>query len=448
MKTNALFKNEENGMEKSKRHFANTGRAVKMTLKKLLAITLLMSLLMGMSFSFPKAMAQEPIAYPYILVHGMGGWGRDEGINETLPYWGATTGNLAEFLREEGYTVYEASVGPLSSTWDRACELYAQLTGTRVDYGEAHSKANGHDRYGREYSEPMFEGWGLEENGQIKKINLIGHSFGGPTIRLLASLLEYGAPEELEASGDDASPLFKGGCGDRIHSVTTVCSPNNGSTFILAFESFNILEPFINLCMAYMIITGNSPLCGYVDFHLEQFGLTCIPGEDRTLIQILSDLASFKGTGKDNAAYDIFPGDRDINKRIKYVDDIYYLSYSFCTTIENPYDNTHFPKAETNPVLLIAAYIIGRYNRRTPSGEAFDSRWYANDGLVNVISARHPNGEPWQEYEGGRPVLGKWNVMPTREGDHGTAIGLGADKEKTHNFYLEMFELIESSRTR
>jgi triacylglycerol lipase len=446
LETNALFKNGNNGTEKSKRDFIKTLGVGKSALKKLLAITLLMSLLMGTAFSFPKAAAQEVVDYPYILVHGIGGWGRDEGINNTLPYWGATTGNLAEFLRGEGYTVYEASVGPLSSAWDRACELYAQLTGTRVDYGEAHSKANGHERYGREYSEPMFEGWGREENGQIKKIHLIGHSFGGLTIRLLASLLEYGAPEEIEISGEDVSPLFKGGQGHLVHSVTTLCSPNNGSTFVLAFENFNILEPFINLCIAYVIITGNSPLCGYVDFHLEQFGLSCVPGEDRSLLQILHDLALFKGTGTDNAAFDIFPGERDINNRIRYVDDIYYLSYSFSTTSENPYDKTHFPKSGTNPVLLIPAFIIGRYNRRTPSGEAFDSRWYANDGLVNVISARHPNGEPWQEYEGGRPVLGKWNVMPTRQGDHGTAIGLGADKDETHDFYLEMFELIESTR--
>jgi len=34
---------------------------------------------------------------------------------------------------------YAASVAPNGSAWDRACELYAQLSGTRVDYGKAHT---------------------------------------------------------------------------------------------------------------------------------------------------------------------------------------------------------------------------------------------------------------------------------------------------------------------
>ena len=42
--------------------------------------------------------------------------------------------------------------------WDRACELYARLTGTTVDYGIAHSAEKGHDRFGITYNEPLFEG--------------------------------------------------------------------------------------------------------------------------------------------------------------------------------------------------------------------------------------------------------------------------------------------------
>ena len=53
--------------------------------------------------------------YPMIFVHGMFGWGADEGIDKKLPYWGATTGNLMEFLQENGYECYAVSVGPLSS---------------------------------------------------------------------------------------------------------------------------------------------------------------------------------------------------------------------------------------------------------------------------------------------------------------------------------------------
>ncbi len=86
--------------------------------------------------------------YPMIFVHGMFGWGADEGIDKKLPYWGATTGNLMEFLQESGYECYSVSVGPLSSAWDRACEMYARIMGTTVDYGKAHAEKFGHRRFG------------------------------------------------------------------------------------------------------------------------------------------------------------------------------------------------------------------------------------------------------------------------------------------------------------
>ena len=79
---------------------------------------------------------EEPIQYTYVLVHGMGVWGESANLNNVTPYWGSTTGGISVYLRSQGHLVQEVSVGPFSSAWDRACELYAQLTGTRVDYGE------------------------------------------------------------------------------------------------------------------------------------------------------------------------------------------------------------------------------------------------------------------------------------------------------------------------
>lgn len=38
----------------------------------------------------------------------------------------------------------------------------------------------------------------------------------------------------------------------------------------------------------------------------------------------------------------------------------------------------------------------------------------------------------------------KWYVMPTREGDHGTVIGMQSTKRQTLSFYYELTDLIES----
>ena len=74
--------------------------------------------------------------YPTVYVHGLMGWGARDQIYAVTPYWGLTS-DLMPYLTGKGYESYAASVGPLSSAWDRACELYAQLTGTTVDYGAA-----------------------------------------------------------------------------------------------------------------------------------------------------------------------------------------------------------------------------------------------------------------------------------------------------------------------
>ena len=86
--------------------------------------------------------------YPIVLVHGVMGYGRDEMFG--FKCWGGFV-DLQEELRKAGHQTFTAAVGPISSNWDRACELYACIKGGRVDYGEAHARKFGHDRYGRSY---------------------------------------------------------------------------------------------------------------------------------------------------------------------------------------------------------------------------------------------------------------------------------------------------------
>ncbi len=75
--------------------------------------------------------------YPIVLVHGFMGFGRDELLG--YKYWGGVV-DLQEKLNASGHETYTATVGPVSSNWDRACELYAYIVGGTVDYGEAHAK--------------------------------------------------------------------------------------------------------------------------------------------------------------------------------------------------------------------------------------------------------------------------------------------------------------------
>ena len=327
------------------------------------------------------------------------------------------------------------------------CELYAQLTGTTVDYGEAHSKEHNHARYGREYTTPLVENWGEKINGgQRVKINLVGHSFGGATIRLLTSLLEYGNEAEMNATGDETSPLFTGKKGDWVHSVTSLCAPHNGSSLTCIIDSIGSVAGFtdstqllVSLCFGVAGIA--KPASGVYDFMLDQFGVGEISGSSDDVADAFARVAD---VGNDHAGYDLSPdGAAALNKTIKTVEGVYYFSYSYLTTKDGSLLSGQVPDSGTFAVLYPTALAMGSYKGTTKGGIVIDEAWQPNDGLVSVVSAQYPTGEEWTEYNNKKVQRGIWNVMPTRKGDHGKVIGLNADTQETHDFYIEHFGIID-----
>ena len=122
-----------------------------------------------------------------------------------------------QIFRNSGHTVLYAKVGPVSSNWDRACELYAQIKGLKTDYGLAHSTTYKHNRYGPDYT---GQGFYPQWDGN-HPIHFVGHSMGGNTIRMLELLLQKGNAAENTASGANVSGLFattKPGGGNWIKS--------------------------------------------------------------------------------------------------------------------------------------------------------------------------------------------------------------------------------------
>lgn len=387
-------------------------------------------------------------SYPYVFVHGFLGWGYDEGINSDAPYWGATACNLMEELSANGVECYDASVGPLSSNWDRACELYAQLTGTRVDYGAAHSEKHEHSRYGRTYNEPLIADWGeTDENGLVNKINLVGHSFGGNTVRLLQGLLADGDADEIAATDpSELSPLFAGGKTNLINSITTICAPNNGTTLAYIADDLYLVETLEIFAYLYAAILGNSQLNGYVDFHLEQFGLTQVPDEPMTMTFVTKAISTMIRQKYDSAAYDLScDGAKALNDRVGIDENTYYFSYAFQTTVDDPVTgNAQVGMESTLFILQPFSLMMGVYQGNPNAPYAIDETWQPNDGLVNVVSAKHPFDDPYVEYDPQNIKTGVWNVMPLSKGDHGNAIGIGTSKESLVDFYMGMINMIEN----
>ncbi|SFD42377.1 esterase/lipase family protein [Clostridium uliginosum] len=354
--------------------------------------------------------------YPVVLVHGCGGWDRNEKLG--FKYWGGTT-DLQEKMRNAGYEVYTAAVGPISSNWDRACELYASIVGGRVDYGEAHAKKFGHDRYGRTYP-------GLYKKvSNDNKIHLIGHSQGGQTVRTITQLLSEGSEEERAYGQHNMSPLFEGGR-HWINSVTTISTPNDGTTLSDSIPFVDYITP---LCGVAGVATGsNSVVSDYFDFKLDQWGLK----RERHELQahyigrvLRSDI--WKRT-KDMCSYDLSTyGGEELNKWVKAQPDVYYFSWTTSATKEARITGHYIPQPGVmNKNFYANSLMMGKYTRNQSGKPIIDESWWPNDGYVNCISQDGPklgSNDIIQKYNG-TPEKGQWNAMPTLINmDHEDIIG-------------------------
>jgi triacylglycerol lipase len=143
----------------------------------------------------------------------------------------------------------------------------------------------------------MGEAWNLED-----KINLVGHSFGGATVRLFTSLLAFGCEEEIAATGDETSELFKGGH-ESVHSCITLSAPHNGTQ--VSNMLYDLTGPYYVIVMLYNLIgatLGNDFLV--FSLQMGHFGLTPKQGEKRAKFSL--DKIDNYYTSGDNCYYDIF----------------------------------------------------------------------------------------------------------------------------------------------
>ncbi len=409
-------------------------------------VMIVVVMLLSMMLLYPqtsKAAGAEGNDYPLILVHGLGGWGRDEAFG--LKYWGGFK-DLEGYLNQLGHETYTATVGPMSSNYDRAVELYHYIKGGQVDYGAAHAEEHGHDRYGRTY-EGVYPEW----DGR-SPVHLIGHSMGGLTIRALTDLLRDGSDVETayHAANPDSeiSPLFTGGK-DWVHSNTTIGTPHNGSQY--GDDESKSAAFLKELILELAKITGTNPDSLVYDFKLDQWGLKRQPGErftsymDRVMESgiwenddiSLTDLGT-TGAQANNGWMDTFP-------------DIYYFSYTAQTTYRSALTGKHIPNALTNPIMVQPSFYMGSFTRTNPNpGPVIDQTWWPNDGMVSVISSKNPFNHPSRNFSGGtNPSPGIWNAYPVMQNwDHMDYMGLSPGSYATsyniQPFYKKTAELLHS----
>ena len=355
--------------------------------------SMLLSVLMGILSVFGVALPDYEVDtsdwntnYKYIFVHGLMGWGEYDFYYPIMPYWGMFGGNLMNYLNNSGFECYAASVAGTASAWDRACELYAQLTGTVTDYGKAHSEKCGHDRFGKDFTgKALIDEWDAEN-----KINLLGHSFGGATVRTFAHLMAKGDPQEMKTtSPDEISGLFTGGKADYIYSVTSLAAPHNGTT-------------------AYGVETAD-------------------------------------GAEYDTAAYDMHIDNAlALNETLSISNSTYYFSFA-CSMTEADENGYHTPIKENMESLFTSSSAeIGKLTGTTPGGYVVGKEWLENDGLVNTFSALAPLSDPSTQFNSANVKKGIWNIMPVYYGDHMSLQGGMTVVNNVKPLYIEHLSMINS----
>jgi hypothetical protein len=375
-------------------------------------VSLVMTLIMFLfpTLNIPKVeidTSKMKTNYTFVFIHGLGGWGENTFYYDAMPYWGVFGGDMLKYLEAHGFECVAPSVTQNGSAWDRACEAYAQLTGTRVDYGKEHSERCHHKRFGRDYTgRAMLKSWSSKD-----KINLLGHSFGGATMMELVELMMNGSAAERKVTDkSNLSPLFEGGKGDWIYSVTGLAAPYNGTTAVACRDVINAKK--------------------------------IAPLNQRLVVTAVGGVASPIPDGRDEtdcAGYDL---DIDpaiaLTKTWHYSKNIYYFSVPCCMTDTDKNGVTTCDESNFEIIYAGASTVMCEYTGVTAGGVVCDKSWQPNDGLVNTKSARAPFNAKTVDYNGGRAQKGVFNVYPVYRGDHMALMGGLLNNNNIREYYVNL----------
>jgi triacylglycerol lipase len=359
--------------------------------------------------------------YPIVLIHGFMGWGPEEmgGYN----YWGGRE-DFAQMLRDEGHTVFTVSVGPVSSNWERAIEIYTQLKGGRVDYGKAHAeKFNIIQKPDGKVYESLYPEW--DENHPV---HLVGHSMGGQTSRMLQYLLIQEIVVNAETGELEKSDLLGQSHSNQIRSITSIATPHNGTTLA---DVVTKTIPFVQYFVGVAGVAGTR----FYDFDLEQWGFS--RGKDETWTGYVKRMRTHDAwASKNMSSWDLsIEGAKEQNGFLLADPDVYYFSISTSTTEKKDDSAFHIPIEGTSILTRTRSKILGSRVGYWADGTPTDSTWYENDGIVNTCSMAGPttgiNGaDPIVNYdENDLLIPGQWYARGPIQMDHWNIMGhLGDDQ--------------------
>lgn len=344
-----------------------------------------------------------------IFVHGFMGFCEDEALG--YRYWGGLDDIPAQLRAAyPDMATYSVCVGPLSSNYDRAVELFWKIKGGCIDYGANHAATHGHDRYfknsaaarntadARQCPSPtttdlknraVYTPW-----DEAHPVHIIAHSQGGQTARVLAQLLANGG---VSPEGD--GNLFAGQPVNArwIKSITTIATPNDGTTLVNSITDY---VPFVQtLAAGIATFVGANPLLNdfVYDFKLDQWDVPTKSGSENFsdyMYRVLNN--NPKKIFTDRNVRDISTFDLSVDGALRTNDwvqdqpDHYYFSFSTRANTNGWISGWAYPRWDANPLIgmFCGPGFMGNFSSST--GPVIDSSWRDSDCVVPTRAQKAP----------------------------------------------------------
>ncbi|PKY45639.1 alpha/beta-hydrolase [Rhizophagus irregularis] len=423
---------------------------------------------------------------PVVFVEGFMGSGKQKN-------WGP----LAEIFKNTGIDqncsrkLIFVKPGCCNSLHDRAIEIFYQIKGGRVDYGEEHAKEFGHARFGRRYK-GFYPQWSASN-----PVHFLAHSLGGITIWKLQQLL-----------ASDIFPASLNPHPDMILSLTAVSTPFKGTQGVYLLGSTinpnNIIRPFSIGCWLgrfvhiyeYFNIQWLKEL--FYDFNVDHWNFYWknvwvtekeqqSDNDNQNTFEEIKQSVAGKTYGllyclykspwlynKDNGPFDMtIHGMKIVNETSRIFPNTFYRSYvTTITCTENSIYHTPKPSLSLYYPIYYLSYKIGRfrfpeaYKQYQPITDEELPEWYENDGLCPIISQYHPfscspgycthhDGMPPSEkykYQHSyqvstksrpNPVRGQWEVWKIEDTTHWSIIPVWYNDPKQMEFFVGYKEYLD-----
>ncbi|PIL31817.1 hypothetical protein GSI_06521 [Ganoderma sinense ZZ0214-1] len=311
-----------------------------------------------------------------------------------------------------------ASVGPVSSLHDRACELFFSLVGGIVDYGAKHSHENGHARYGRTYTEGLYPEWSSE-----CPLHFLGHSMGGPTVIKLQWLITNGF------FGKQYHP-------DMILSINTVSAPFRGTQLVYTLGEDTRDAPSVRwfsvgnfLAKGIHVASYLSPVLPHLfDLHVEARGLSFYDSSFASFLKQLwrSDWAESRDATPFDTTF-IAVDEREATQEGVVYANTFYRSY--CATLNHTYPHSAttrtltwlqrmlgWPLHATSLAILsfrfstlrpVPAFLESTFSTKLESTHDGDAR--LEDGLIDVDDGGAYLLNALRANDGVVPLFSQWH---------------------------------------